>query len=319
MSGGREMLAFCSAWDDKLCPGCLAQELALQSPRDVISAVALGQWIASGTLWVIFRFFISFLWSSGRRPWGPLGNVRVHVLLESGLHKRSGAQLCAPSLMPQAQDDTALRAREGPGTRRQACRARCDFCLEACQSLPDKVSYPVAHNGAITTAVPSECSAAASALALGSQLSPCLTSSSGGLSWRAAVWRRGWSVRTAAERAALADQAGGMQADRPQSPTLILFPPRSRQAGSRVTSPTITRGDSSSPLGATTSSAVETVERVREARTEASLAVSAGEDGRVGGLHRGWGVEAAVAVPAVEGRTGAAAWQWLLLSVSASC
>lgn len=78
---------------------------------------------------------------------------------------------------------------------------------------------------AVLTPLPMLCSSAvASVVALGSQqLSPCLTSSSGDLNCRAAVWTRGGLVRTAAERA-LADQAGGIQADRPQSPTLILSP-----------------------------------------------------------------------------------------------
>lgn len=56
-------------------------------------------------------------------------------------------------------------------------------------------------------------------------------------------------------------------------------PPHSlikEQAGLWVATATLTRGDSSSALGATTSSAVETAERVRQARTEARFAVLGG-------------------------------------------
>ncbi|CAB1426048.1 unnamed protein product, partial [Pleuronectes platessa] len=51
---------------------------------------------------------------------------------------------------------------------------------------------------------------------------------------------------------------------------------KSRQAGLWVATATLTRGDSSSALGATTSSAVETAEIVRQARTEARFAVLGG-------------------------------------------
>lgn len=55
-----------------------------------------------------------------------------------------------------------------------------------------------------------------------------------------------------------------------------------RQGGLWVTTATLTRGDSSLALQATTSSAVETAERVRQARTEARLAVFGGRGEKVG-------------------------------------